>query len=218
MFSVRSWVVSGAAVAAIVVTITGVAHRAKPPAPHFVIVRDVSASIPRDCDGEIGIVEHIYSRALAQRGSTLTLMATGSRANEQEPQQLLRTRLPRNVSAVHRGRFAREKRALRDSIKKKCSEYPVTVVSPIYQAVKRAVQHLRSLGCGSGAPCTIFVRTDGRETVEPLVRDSLHAPSKRILLPQAVESAEIEIVFCGIAQTIIGPDSKPSVPGRMRWR
>ena len=73
--------------------------------------------------------------------------------------------------------------------------------SPIVVAVQEVVGQLRSQwGCSTSSPCTLWVRTDGLETVDRAVVRALSTPPAEIVL-EPIDVAGIDVHVCGLGAT-----------------
>ena len=172
-------------------------------AAHFVVVRDLSDSVLSGCDCTAALVTKALSDPHVGSGSTVTVTATGDAESAGEPKLLTSIPVPVTRNALE-GREAalklREKVA--GDIKAECDKRQQTKTSPIFIAVKRAVEHLRAAGCGQTADCAVFVQSDLEETSEPQIKAALNqGDSYKLQLPQPIDNGGIRIVFSGIAET-----------------
>jgi hypothetical protein len=76
-----------------------------------------------------------------------------------------------------------------------------TQSSPILQAIRRSIEHLRAAGCSKTRACYLFVQSDGLETVDPLLAKALAQPKGRLVLPPPVQNEGIRVAFSGFAVT-----------------
>jgi hypothetical protein len=173
------------------------------PIAQFAFIQDTSDSIKDDC----GRIEGFTKRALAMSetgsGSKISLFALGTAETANEPRLLGEFDVPVIRRVIEGQRAAnREREALLTNLRNKCSGLGETKVSPIFQAVKRGVEHLRS----TGAPYDrryLFVQTDGEETENGQIKAALKlSPGATGKLPRIINNEGVHVAFCGLAETV----------------
>jgi len=175
----------------------------KSQAAHFVIVRDLSDSVLSGCGCTAALVKQSLGDPHAGSGSTVTVTATGNAETAGEPKLLASIPVPVTRNALE-GRDAapRLREKVATDIKAECDKRQQTKVSPIFIAVKRAVEHLKAAGCGKDSACVAYVQSDLEETSDPQIKAALNqSGSDKPLLPEPIDNSSIKIVFCGIAET-----------------
>ena len=84
----------------------------------------------------------------------------------------------------------KQREKLLGDIKAACDKRQQTSVSPIFIAVKRAVEHLRSVGCGKDADCVVYVQSDLEETSDPQIKAALNRTGNdKSPLPQPISNS-----------------------------
>jgi hypothetical protein len=171
---------------------------------HAVIVRDRSDSVLGGCDCTAALITRAFSDPRTGAGSTVTITTTGDEASAGEPRLLASVEIPRNRQALEgRESAGQQRQKLIEDIKAKCEKIPQTKVSPILIAIKRAVEHLRGLGCSPDSGCVVYVQTDLEETGDPQVKVALnHQRQPHQTLPTPVNNDGISVVLSGIAETV----------------
>ena len=166
------------------------------------IIRDTSDSIRNDCSQVVGLAERGLELPDIDTGSEITLFALGDDKTANEPRLLGEFRVPviRRVIEGQRA-AARERENLLNGLSKRCGEIEQTQVSPIFQAIKRGVEHLRSVGSPDDSRY-LFIQTDGEETVNLQVKRAIDAPNTKLNLPTPIQNAGVRITFCGMAETV----------------
>lgn len=171
---------------------------------HGGIVDDNSASKGIDC----ACLESLMSRDLADPrltpSSTLSILQTGDEASANEPVPVAEYTAPAERAMVEKQeKIAAAKAELLQDLKQKCEGMKRTNRSPIFQGIRRGVEHLKAKGCGPGSDCRLWVITDGEELVEPGLRQALHGTGDldRITLPTPINNEGVHVVFVGVAQT-----------------
>jgi hypothetical protein len=194
---------------------------AKPHAvAQFGIIQDTSDSIPADCGRVIGLTERALGMPETGEGSTISLFTLGDKATANEPRLLGEFRVP-VIHLVIEGQraTAREKQELLSKIKDRCGDASEIQVSPIFQAVKRGVEHLQTVG-DAGDSRHLFVQTDGEETENLQIRRALNdEPGVKDKLPFPIQNRGVNVIFCGMAETVgevAGNDNRVQQKSRQR--
>ncbi|MDT4955652.1 MAG: hypothetical protein QOJ02_3790 [Acidobacteriota bacterium] len=169
----------------------------------FGFIRDPSDSIPNDCGRIVSLAERALAMPETGEGSTITLFVLGNKATANEPQLIGEFQVPVIHRVIEGKRAAnREKQELLTRIKNQCSEIKEIRVSPIFQAVKRSVEHLQTVGA-AGDSRYLFVQSDGEETENLQIKNALNgAPVKASELPAPIQNRGVHVTFCGMAETI----------------
>lgn len=169
----------------------------------FGIIQDTSDSIPADCGRIAGLAERALGMSETGEGSTISLFTMGNKATANEPRLLGEFRVP-VIRLVIEGQraSARERQELLSKIKARCGDASEIQVSPIFQAVKRGVEHLHTVG-DSGDLRYLFVQTDGEETENLQIKRALNdEPGVAAKLPSPIQNSGVNVIFCGMAETI----------------
>lgn len=175
------------------------------PAVHAGVVLDASDSMADDECRSLGtiVAAELATGELDDR-SRVFLSTTGTAETALEPILIASGAVPWSpnvMEGVEAGREARRK-ALEDWVSACTKARRTAVTSPIFLGVKRGVEQLRGAGCTDGGRCRLYVRTDGQETEEPWIRDSLKLgkPAKGAR-PEALPNDGVKVVFCGFSET-----------------
>jgi hypothetical protein len=175
----------------------------------FAIIRDTSDSIEDDCGRVVGLAERALGTPRVGAGSEIALFALGDDKTANEPRLLGEFKVPviRRVIEGQRA-AAREREDILSRLQKRCGEAGQTQVSPIFQAVKRGVEHLQSVGSPSDSRY-LFVQTDGEETANDQIKRAISTPGAKLKLPAPIQNSGVRVVFCGMAETV-GTTSAPN--------
>jgi hypothetical protein len=169
----------------------------------FEFIQDASDSIHLDCARSSALAERVIAMPESGPGSTITLLTLGDEATANEPQFVGEFRIPvvRRVIEGQRA-AAREQQALLNNVKSRCSEVRPTHRSPIFEGLKRGVEHLQSVGAPEDFRY-LFIQTDGEETENKRIRQALNEPpGTKLRLPSPIDNKSTRITFCGLAETI----------------
>lgn len=182
------------------------------------IVRDRSDSTPNDCSRIVGLAERALGVPEIGPGSRITLLAFGDEETANEPRLLGEFKVPVIRRVIEGQRAAtREREDLLTRLGQQCEAVGQTQVSPIFQTLKRGVEHLRSVGSADDTRY-LFIQTDGEETVNAQVKQALKSSGAKLNLPPPIQNAGVRVIFCGIAETIgaPGPNNNKARPPRQR--
>ena len=170
-------------------------------ATHAVIVADISESVAKDPAAIVGLAERTFHLPGFGKSSTLAVLATGDDDSAGEPRLLAKYPMPFSRRTVEgKGSVLKKQREIMKDIDSKIKKTAATDRSPIFLAVKRAVEYLRANRCQKDSECYLFVRSDGEELSEQSIRQSLAAARNRKDLPAAIANEGIQVSFCGLAE------------------
>ncbi len=204
--TVALWIIASAAVLAF-----GLWRYRKPPLlrAEVVLVYDRSDSMPQDCDSVVALGQRALSLPSVRENSTLTFFATGDQSTHFEPVLVASYSLPvtRLVTEGNK-RLADRQQAFLEDLRKRCAALPPTAVSPIVQAINRALAHLTSLGDEKSVRYLI-VRSDLEETTDAAVKRALAQGASAPTRAPTLDNAGVNIVLCGSAE-LTGPDYRHS--------
>lgn len=170
------------------------------------IVLDLSDSVEPDKDCQIlsALILKGFNIKGIRKNSKMFISGTGNPATAFEPVSFAAFDLPIS-DKVMEGREAviRVKKDLLFNLTSECRKNQVmTRNSPIFLAVKRAVEQLQANGCLGTVECYLFVRTDGEETEEPWLKQSLKAGKMlKKEKPALINNTGIRVSFCGFSET-----------------
>jgi len=171
---------------------------------HQAYLADSSASTGTDCACLESLVSQELADARLMPSSTVSILQTGDESSANEPVPVAEYTAPAERAMVEKQeKIAATKAELLQDLKQKCEGMKRTNRSPIFQAIRRSVEHLKAKGCGPGSDCRLRVITDGEELVEPGLRKALHRTGDldSISLPAPIHNEGIQVVFIGVAQT-----------------
>ena len=184
------------------------------PTAHYALVQDVSDSMPNTCTADVEVIRALMSHARSKY-STLTLMSSGGGRASLEPTLVFNDTLPVPASALP-FRAAKKAQAKADNFLKRseaaCTGIAPVHRSPIVKATRRAVEHLRSIGCADGSGCILIVHSDLQDNDEMRVGDSGKEH------PSVIDNTGIRVVLCGLSEGShdrTSPDRDTLV---QRWR
>lgn len=170
---------------------------------HAVIVRDRSDSVLNGCDCTIALVKRAFADPHIGAGSTITVTVTGDSATANEPKMLSSIKVPVSRQVLEgRDAVVQQREKLLSDLNTQCEKEVQTKVSPIFIAVKRATEHLRSIGCGIDSNCVVYVQSDLEETGDQQIRAAIdNRTGDKQSLPQQINNDGINIVVYGVAET-----------------
>jgi hypothetical protein len=178
---------------------------------HGMIVVDISGSVTNDFASVVGLAEQFLNQPKLTHGSSLSVITTGDGQTRNEPRLLARYDVPFSRRAVEgRGAIRKKKREILIDLQSKLADLKQTGRSPIFLAIKRGIEHLRSSGCTADSTCYLFVRTDGEELSERAIRDSIDSGIKRKRLPEVASNEGVRVTFCGLAEVNTSRHSESS--------
>ena len=199
------------------------AYRATQPSPkatasHAAIVRDRSDSTTSGCSAIGGLAGEFLRSGQAGRFSTIIGLATGDRRSNDEPVEF--ARLSRvHLGSVKDGRDTADRRnaVIIGELMSRCEEAGNADRSPIYLALRRALEELRALGCRAENGCIVYVQSDLEENAEPALKAALMG-GKAGLLPSKIDNQGIRFRICGAAETLGPLDGNRGSLGRRKVR
>lgn len=177
------------------------------PSVQIAIVLDQSDSIETDKDCLIltGLVKRSLEVKGIRKGSKMFISGTGNPSTAMEPVQFASFEIPA-FSRVMEGKesIKAARKELILNLVSECKKRNSTAkTSPIFLAVKRALEQLKAVGCDSSVLCYLFIRTDGEETEEPWLKNSLKTGKQfKTGQPMPLDNQGIQVVFCGFSETI----------------
>jgi hypothetical protein len=170
---------------------------------HRATIGDSSISAENRCVGITGVSERAIKNQPTNDATKLAVFLTGDRQTANEPRGLgsfdvpLKVKLTQDNTAIE----AEQNRILGE-IKSKCEQIPPATVSSIFLAFKRAIEHLRNLGCADDSACEILAQTDLQENADAQIKAALSGSSKDFKnLPAPLNNQGIAVKICGVSQT-----------------
>ena len=184
------------------------------PVAQFGFIQDTYDSIASDCGRMEGLTKRALSMKTTGPGSKIVLLAFGTKETANEPRFIGELEIPviRRVIEGQRA-AARQRQSLLEKVRNSCKELGETKVSPVFQAVKRGVEHMQQMG-NSIDERYLFVQTDGEETENPEIKAALKSSKgKAPVLPALIDNRGVHVTFCGIAETIGDAPPQKGKPG-----
>lgn len=171
------------------------------------VVFDRSDSMQPDeeCEVVVGLASRVLLLPNLKADSRILLYGTGDPSTAMEPVAMGSFDIPSSNRVMEgKGAIVSARKALLDTIAGQCKKSPtVTKSSPIFLSMKRAVEQLSARGCGTTTICHLFARTDGEETEEPWIRQSVQNRRMRQRgLPTALDNTNIAVTVCGFSETL----------------
>jgi hypothetical protein len=206
-----------------VVVAAVVVYRLKQPhgkteAAHALLIRDRSDSTTSGCLAIGGLAKEYLRSGNSDRFSAIIAMATGDGRSNDEPVEFARLTEVHKIGAREgRQSIARKEAAIIDELVRRCEEQGGADRSPIYLAIRRGIEELRTLGCHEGTNCVLFLQSDMAENGEPGLRKALLG-DKNAILPTPIDNRGIAVHICGTAQTSGLADRKGKVVTERRLR
>lgn len=169
---------------------------------HGVIIRDRSGSSLNGCDCTASLADRLIALPGMGERSTLTILATGNQASMYEPVFVAKHELPQNRSVIEgRADYVQKTKKIVADVRAECERITPTEVSPVFFAIKRGIEQLRSAGCGSGANCFLFIQSDGEETIHAEIKKALSSSARgEGASPAQIDNDHIRVVFSGVAE------------------
>lgn len=172
------------------------------PTAQAVEIDDRSLSVTNEEEGVPALGRRALGLPGMRKGSTLTFLATGDGATSDEPVLVAKYEMPVSRRAMEgRGAETERKDAILADLAGRLKELGRTTRSPIFLAVKRGVEQLRSSGCTPETTCYLLVKSDGQELSEPTIKKALRDSQSKNSLPSPIPNEGIRVVFCGLSET-----------------
>jgi hypothetical protein len=181
-------------------------YRHMPPAAQAVILRDRSDSYLSGCADTAAMGQELVDSPFFGKGSAIALMVTGDDSTAGEPVLLAALEVPTTQRVVEgRSAIKQRQQGLLDKIRERCVAAGQTKRSPIYIAIRRAVEYLRAHGCDGRSQCTVYVQSDLEELSETSIKEVLSGGSSNrktlSALPTPIENRGIDVKICGLSET-----------------
>ena len=196
---------------------------------HTVVIGDRSGSNEDVGRSVIGVIQQGIGHEDVRRTSRVIVLGTGDRETAFEPLVLGSFEVPvarRVIEGRHQDDMQVE---FMDSVKAALNGQfdDTTNNTPLYLAVRRGLETLSGLGCGSeeylrtSTECTLYVVTDGEETVEKRIRKALDGDGNIELEDMVLDNAGVRVRICGYANTNANTEMRSAVrAGRLQevWK
>ena len=178
---------------------------------HEAIIFDNSDSVPNNIHSRLGLV-NLALRQKLSRGTMLTIMVSGDLRSQDEPRAIGRYQIPTS-NRIFDGKnaIAQKREEILADLRGRFHDLPVQR-SPIFLAVKRGIEVLRSDGCISNSQCRLFVQTDGEETAEESLKSAIASRDDTKSGSGVLHNEGITIAFCGLSETTGRPDKRGNPP------
>ncbi len=172
-----------------------------------VIVRDRSDSQRGGCDRVAGMSQELIDTLPFTDGSAIAFIVTGDNSTAGEPVLVAALGVPTSKRVTEgKSIVIQRQQALVQKLREGCREAGQTKQSPIYLAIRRAVEYARAHGCDGRNQCVVYVQSDLEELSERSIRDSISGSGpaerrNRLLLPTSIDNNGIDVKICGLAET-----------------
>lgn len=166
------------------------------------VLIDRSDSMQNPCAALADTTGRVLQLSADRAGSTLAVFLTGDPASANQPLLLASRAAPMRTRLLKGSQFLQLARtAFSDELKTLCVQQPTTRTSPIYSALKDAVNHLRAVDL-PGSDRRLLVVSDLRENVDPAITKALTQPlGTKIRSPIPIDNTAVSVIVCGYAQT-----------------
>jgi hypothetical protein len=196
---------------------------------YVVVIGDRSGSTQGVEQSAIGVIQQGIGHEDIRRTSRVIVLGTGDRETAFEPLVLGSFEVPvarRVIEGRHQDDMQVE---FMGSVQKTLNGQfdDTTNNTPLYLAVRRGLETLSGLGCGSeeyirtSTECTLYVVTDGEETVEKRIRKALDGEGDIELEDMVLDNAGVRVRLCGYANTNANTEMRNAVrAGRLEevWK
>lgn len=174
---------------------------------HAAVVIDRSMSVRSDSACTETLIRKALGRANGATAAKLSVITTGDNATADEPLLLAEYTVPTNRMVIEgRGAAARKTDEIIRDLQSKLVGIKRTTSTPIFIAIKGAIEHLRQDGCDTKSRCVLLVQSDLQETEESGLKAALAGfQTKR--LPEPINNQGIAVAMFGISETN-GPESR----------
>lgn len=179
----------------------------RPRKPRIIAVVGLDPSLSTEgCPGFAGLVERAWRAVRADSSNALTLLRMGDAGSALEPVLVSQGRVPydRKLATDDPARARREQDQYFAAVRRGCEKQRRSRVSPVYLALRRAVESALSQG-PSDAHRLVYFQIDLEETEHRGIRRALaQAPGSAMrLLPSPIDNSGIDtVVICGYASTL----------------
>jgi hypothetical protein len=179
---------------------------------HEAILLDKSDSFLNNIESRLGLVDLALRQSPLSRGAMLTIMITGDLHSQDEPRAIGEYEIP----ATHRvfdgkNAIVQKREEILADLRGQLQDLSAQR-SPIFLAVKRGIEVLRSNGCISSSECRLFVQTDGEENAEVSLKNAIASKDDAKSLSGVLHNEGITIAFCGLSETAGRPDKRGNPP------
>ena len=183
-------------------------YRHAPPAPQGALLRDRSDSNLGGCDDLAEMGREMLDSFEFKKGSSIAVLVSGDDKTADEPVLLGSFDVPLSQRVADgRSKFVQQRQDLLAAVKRRCVEAGQADRSPVYMAIRRAVEYLHAKGCDGRSPCVLYVQSDLEELSEKRIKELLNdsgaaskaprAPS----LPTPIDNSGVEVRICGLSET-----------------
>jgi hypothetical protein len=183
-------------------------YRQTPSPMHAVVLRDRSDSDVSACSDLVAMGKELLVTSPFVANSTIAVMVTGDDSTAGEPVLLDVLDVPTSQRVMEgRSAITQRQQALLDRIKQRCEEARQTNQSPIYMAIRRAVEYLHAHGCDARNTCVVYVQSDLEELSEKSIKELLNGGSRSgrkpltPQLPARIDNVGIAVRICGLSET-----------------
>lgn len=182
----------------------GWAFYTPPKSDHRGVVADSSFSSAVDrCSDVAKLAETELKKQPINDKTKLTIFLTGDQQTANEPRGLGSFDVPVQIKLTESNSvIAHSQSKILGQVKAKCEQFSQATNSSIFLAIKRTVEHLRSLGCDDSSKCEVLGQTDLQENADLRIKAAISGtPADMKKLPAPINNQGIAIKICGISQT-----------------
>jgi hypothetical protein len=162
-----------------------------------------SQALTLACDKVVAIARADMQDPLMGPGARIFLFRMGDASTANDPVLMDTFELP-EAPSINGGPEAGtdKQRELETRIRVRCSQIPVTTVSPLFEGAKRMVEFVQQEDPHSTHLKVHFI-TDGEETeFKAMVAAFNQNPGSPVELPATIDNARVEVQMCGTGETI----------------
>lgn len=167
-------------------------------------LQDTSDSIPNSNCLQ-NLLHEISIKYSQEETITITTFATGDKTTTYEPKLISKNEVKRKTDFVNGPKAAKLNfDKAKEEITTKWQNIPQTSESPIYQAIKRAIQQIQTNQGNTKTTRIIYIKSDLKETIFTELKQMLNNPNtkkKQHNIPK-INNEEVQVIFIGTAQTI----------------
>lgn len=211
-------------IAAVAVSATVITYIAMTPPPTSMAeLIDTSVSVDRNCKGlkELTLAR-IANEPGFRNGSTLSILAMGTSAENAQPRLLWNGAIPFGPEIIF-GRDAERSKQVQtqfeSEIENACVSAEPSKHSPILEMTRQGIAHLRSVadGCTGEGTCILIIKTDLEDDVHAKlsaeiakIRKGLAASPPAELIG-VLDNRGIRVQFCGLSELAKRSGKSPAV-------
>jgi hypothetical protein len=178
-------------------------ERRRPAPPvHLAFLQDVSDSQAMGCDCLSATLSEAPQRLKLGRGSQVLLFSTGNAQSAYEPHFAGQMAWLVKGSLENRQARLRKQQAWIGQAEQVCRNFEPATDTPLFLGIHRALEQLQATPLEAPARHTLYVKSDGEETVEPAIKAALADARASLSRLPRLDNRHVSIVFLGLADTI----------------